>query len=446
MTKVQTRVQDALKRLMTLHPAEIDLSLDRILRLLEKLGNPHLALPPVFHIAGTNGKGSTGAFVRALLEAEGKRVHVYTSPHLVRFNERIRLGEKGAFVSDRKLLEALEAVETAADGQAITFFEATTAAAFWLFAREPADVVVLEVGLGGILDATNVIPDPLVSIITPISLDHEDFLGNDLAGIAKEKAGIIKPERPVISATQQEAVLPVLERQAARNKAPFQLFGQEFSAYEERGRLVYQDENGLFDLVLPKLPGRHQLENAGVALAAVRAAGFLQDPTAFSPQVEKALRNVNWPARMQSLTDGGLVDELPLLTDIWVDGGHNPGAGQVAATFMADLEEQSSRPLFLVAGMMKTKDPVGFFANFEGLARHVLTVPLTTTSLGRSPAELAQYVRQAGIEATPCETLDEALRELKGHLADQMSPGRVLFCGSLYLAGEVLQENGTPPT
>lgn len=446
MSKHAALVQDALKRLMTLHPSEIDLSLERIERVLARLDHPHHKLPPVFHIAGTNGKGSTGAFIRALLEAQGQRVHVYTSPHLVRFNERIRLGETGALVSDRKLLEALEAVETAADGQPITFFEATTAAALWLFAREPADVVILEVGLGGILDATNVISSPLVSVITPVSLDHENFLGNDLAGIAREKAGIIKPGRPVVCGRQQDAAMRVIEYHAARAKAPLQVIAQDFTAFEERGRLVYQDEGGLVELYPPKLPGDHQIDNAGLAVAAVRAGGFLCEPQSITPAVEKALRSVNWPARMQSLTDGGLIDELPLLTDVWVDGGHNPGAGEVVARFMADLEEQSSRPLYLVAGMMTTKDPVGYFSQFAGLARHVLTVPLTTTTMGRSPAELAQFARQAGLAATPCASFDDALKELKGHLADTMIPGRVLFCGSLYLAGEVLEANGTLPT
>lgn len=439
-----TELAAALDRLMTLHPKEIDLSLDRMHRVLNALGNPEKHLPPTFHVAGTNGKGSTGACIRALLEAQGKRVHVYSSPHLVRFNERIRLGATRSFVEDGPLLDAIERVIAANAGEALTFFEATTAVALLLFAEHPADYLVLEVGLGGILDATNVIEEPLVSVITPISKDHENFLGDDLGGIAGEKAGIIKWERPVVVGLQEDVCRDVIERQAARRKAPVEFLGQDFTAWEEGGRLVYQDEKGLLELAPPKLPGAHQAANAGLALAALRAAELLDDTTAIAA-CDKALRNINWPARLQPLYEGKLIEQLPANSEVWVDGGHNPGAAKVIASFLADLSEKSSRPTFLVAGMMETKDPTGFFAEFEGLVQEVICVPLTTTHMGRTPDALCEIVQESGLKASSANDLKAAISSIRERYDTLQEPLRIVFGGSLYLAGEVLDKNQTPP-
>ncbi len=437
-------IKAALNRLMKLHPDEIDLSLDRMHRVMKALGSPEARIPPVFHIAGTNGKGSAGASIRALLEAQGKTVHVYSSPHLVRFNERIRLGGTGRFIEDDALLNAIECVEKANDGHELTFFEATTAVAFYLFANNPADYLVLEVGLGGVLDATNVVEKPLVSVISPISKDHENFLGNSLEDIALEKAGIIKPGCPVVVGPQVDVVRDVIENKAGREHAPIWFHGQEFFAGEEGGRLVYQDEFGLLDLSPPKLAGFHQLSNSGLALAALRAAGLLESDEARAA-CDKALRSINWPARMQPLYDGKLFDELPENSEVWVDGGHNPGAARVISAFLADLTDKASRPTYLVMGMMSTKDPEGFFEQFEGLAKHVICVPLTTTCAGRSPIELAQIAQHAGLSASAHGSMDRAIEEIRHRALNEEEAPRILFGGSLYLAGDVLERNGTVP-
>src|SRR4051812_46637151 len=293
-------VDSIVERLTALHPKRIDLSLERIERLLAALDHPERKLPPVIHVAGTNGKGSTVAFLRAMLEAAGKRTHVYTSPHLVRFNERFRLGEagEGRLASDAELSAALEECERANGGLPITVFEITTAAAFLLFSRHPADVLVMEVGLGGRLDATNVIARPLASVIAPIAVDHTEFLGDTLDKIAAEKAGIIKRGVPVVVAAQHRDAMAVIEREATRLRAPLKIAGDDWTATEERGRLVYQDDNGLLDLPAPKLYGRHQFENAGLAIAALRALAVLKiPPAAYEVGVVKA----DWPARLQRL-------------------------------------------------------------------------------------------------------------------------------------------------
>ena len=433
------QVTAILERLLALHPREIDLSLGRMERLLAALDHPERKLPPVIHVAGTNGKGSTTAAMRAIMEAAGKRVHVYTSPHLVAFNERIRLG--GTLVDDVRLTAALDACELANGGAEITFFEITTAAAFLLFSEEPADALLLEVGLGGRLDATNVIDRPAVSVITSISMDHERYLGASLEGIALEKAGVIKQGVPVITAAQDDIALQAIERVALRNRSPIRIFGQDFAAYEENGRLIYQDENGLFDFPLPALRGHHQFENAGLAIAALRAAGLLPEV----PAVEKGLQTIDWPGRLQPLMHGRIVEQCPQGAEIWLDGGHNPGAGVVVAAFMGAQEERCSRPLYVVCGMLNTKDPVGFFRAFEGLARHVATIPLSATENGRDPFELADSAREAGLEATPFESLEAALADVSACAKKDGEPPRILICGSLYLVGEVLALNGTPP-
>lgn len=436
-------VDSILARLTALHPKRIDLSLERLERLLAALGNPERKLPPVIHVAGTNGKGSTIAFLRAILEAAGLSVHVYTSPHLVHFNERFRLGRRGGegeLVSDAELSAALEECERANAGAPITVFEMTTAAGMLLFSRKPADVLLLEVGLGGRLDATNVIDKPLVSIITPVSLDHLDFLGDTLAKIAFEKAGIIKQGVPVVVAAQHREALDVIERQAARLKAPIRIAGENWTATEERGRLVYQDDNGLLDLPAPRLFGRHQFENAGLAIAALRAIPELKlSPAAFETGIAKA----DWPARLQRLSTGRLVDLIPPGAELWLDGGHNPDGGRTIAAALADLEERVSRPLVMIVGMLATKDASGFLRNFAGLARRMIAVPVPDADKPLSADDVAAAANAVGVQAVARGNIDEALDVVRK--LDLDPPPRILITGSLYLAGDVLRQNGTEP-
>ena len=430
-------------RLAALHPKRIDLSLGRIERLLAALDHPERKLPPVIHVAGTNGKGSTIAFMRAILEAAGKRVHVYSSPHLVRFNERYRLGApgEGRLVGDDELMAALEECERANAGHAITVFEITTAVGLLLFARHPADVLLLEVGLGGRLDATNVVDHPLATVITRIAIDHTDFLGDTLEKIAAEKAGILKRGTPAIIAAQARDALAVIERQAARLNAPLKIAGEDWTATEERGRLVYQDEAGLFDLPAPKLYGRHQFENAGLAIAALRAIKPLKiAPSAYEAGMVKA----DWPARLQRLAAGRLVELIPAGSELWLDGGHNPDGGRAIAAALADLEERVSRPLVLIVGMLASKDCAGFLSNFTGLARRLIAVPMPGAEKGLSAEAVADAARAIGLPATSRDNLDEALDAARK--LDLDPPPRILITGSLYLAGDVLRENGKLPS
>ncbi len=429
-------------RLTALHPKRIDLSLDRIERLLAALDHPERKLPPVIHVAGTNGKGSTIAFMRAILEAAGKRVHVYSSPHLVRFNERYRLGVagEGVLVSDSELSATLEECERANAGAPITVFEITTAVGLMLFARHPADVLLMEVGLGGRLDATNVVDRPLATVITRVAIDHTDFLGDTLEKIATEKAGILKRQTPAIVAAQARDVLAVIERQAAKLNAPLKIAGEDWTATEERGRLVYQDEAGLLDLPAPKLYGRHQFENAGLAIAALRAVKpFKISPAAFEAGMVKA----DWPARLQRLAAGRLVDLAPAGSELWLDGGHNPDGGRAIAAALADLEERVSRPLVLIVGMLANKDCAGFLSNFTGLARRMIAVPVPGAEKGLTAEAVADAARAIGLPATSRDNLDKALEAARK--LDLDPPPRILITGSLYLAGEVLRENGTLP-
>ncbi|AJY47941.1 bifunctional folylpolyglutamate synthase/dihydrofolate synthase [Martelella endophytica] len=434
-----------IEHLLQLHPKGIDLSLDRIAVLLAKLGNPHLSLPPVIHIAGTNGKGSASAFSRALLEAAGLSVHVHSSPHLVHWHERFRIGGPGgasAFVDDALLAETLRRVEAANAGVKATVFELLTAAAFVLFADIPADAVILEVGLGGRFDATNIIEKPAVSVVMPISLDHQAYLGDKVELIAAEKAGIMKPGVPVVIGQQDfEAAEEVLIATADRLGCPLHLYGQDFSAHEEHGRLVYQDGDGLLDLPLPALPGRHQYANAAAAIAAVKAAGFSVDEHA----VEQAMLNVFWPARLQRLTSGELVQLAPIGSEMWVDGGHNPGAGEVIAEALAGFEERDPRPLFLIIGMINTKDPFGFFEHFAGLAHYVYCAPIRGTEATIDPVALASSAADAGLSAEPVSSISEALEAIAFRLKPDQPAPRILIGGSLYFAGNALAENGTPP-
>jgi dihydrofolate synthase / folylpolyglutamate synthase len=437
-----SHIDNIVARLTALHPRRIDLSLDRLQRLLAVLGHPERKLPPVIHVAGTNGKGSTIAFLRAILEAGGKRVHAYTSPHLVRFNERFRIGRAGEsrLVTDEELIATMEECERANSGAAITVFEITTAVGLLLFARHPADVLLLEVGLGGRLDATNVIDNPLTTIITRISVDHSDFLGSSLGKIAAEKAGILKRGVPAVVASQPRDVLAVIERQAARLAAPLKIAGADWTATEERGRLVYQDETGLLDLPAPKLYGRHQFENAGLAITALRATSqFAISPATYEVGMVKA----DWPARMQRLADGRLVDIAPVGSEFWLDGGHNPDGGRAIAAALADLEERVPRPLILIVGMLASKDCQGFLSNFTGLARRMIAVPIPHAETAMSAEAVAGIARDIGLSATSRDDLSEALDAVRK--LDLDPPPRIVVTGSLYLAGEALRQNGTVP-
>ncbi len=426
-----------LDRLLSLHPKRIDLVLDRIERLLAQLGHPERRLPPVLHVAGTNGKGSVCAFSRAMLEAQGLRVHVYTSPHLVRFHERIRLA--GRLIGEEELAAALEECERVNAGAPITFFEITTAAAFLCFSRHPADALVLEVGLGGKYDATNVIARPRMTVITPVGFDHQEFLGSGLGSIAAEKAGIVKPGVPLVMGPQDDVPQDVIARRADALGAPLFMFGQQFFAYREHGRLVYQDENGLLDLPPPRLVGPHQIENAATAIAAIRHGGWGSEAA-----IEKGLRQVDWPARMQRLTQGPLVDLAPKSAEIWLDGGHNPQGAAAIARTIADFEERAGKPLYLVCGMLKMKDAIGFLSAFRGLARHVATVAIDGEPASRGAGELYDAARVVGLDAGPAEDLEDAMMQIAAYARARPQEGapRILICGSLYLAGRVLEENG----
>jgi dihydrofolate synthase / folylpolyglutamate synthase len=433
---------EVIARLSALHPRRIDLGLERMHRLLERLEHPERKLPPVVHVAGTNGKGSTIAYLRAILEAAGLRVHVYTSPALVRINECFRLGRPGGgiLVGDDELRGALEECERANAAAPITIFEIETAAAFWLFARHPADVVLLEVGLGGRLDATNVIDAPLASVIAPVSMDHTEFLGDTLGSIGGEKAAIIKRNSPVICAEQAPEAMAMIEQQAKRMHAPLYAAGEAWHVNVERGRLVYQDDRGLMDLSAPKLFGRHQFDNAGLAIATLRAQNrFKIEPAAF----ETGIVNAEWPARMQRLASGALLEQAPSACEIWLDGGHNADGGRVAAATLGDLEERVSRPLVVIAGMMANKDAGAFLANFAGLTRHVIAVQIPDRDGAMPPDRLADAARSLGMRVETSGSVEAALRSLT-RLAYEVPP-RILITGSLYLAGHVLAANGTPP-
>jgi len=441
----QTTAADAIEHLMGLHPKGFDLSLDRITGLLERLGNPHENLPPVIHIAGTNGKGSAASFCRAVMEAQGSSTHVHTSPHLVHWNERYRIGQKGGpgqLVEDAAFVDAIRRVAKANDGRAITVFELLTAVMFVLFSEHPADAAIVEVGLGGRFDATNVIKRPAACLIMPISMDHQAYLGDRVELIAAEKAGIIKPGVPVVLGFQQEdAARDTVESTAERLGCPITIYGQDYHAHEEHGRLVYQDEFGLADLTLPQLPGRHQLANAAAAIRTIKAAGF----DIAEHAMEEGLQRAQWPGRMQRMTDGLVAELAPRGSEIWLDGGHNPAAGHAVAEMIAELEEKRPRPLFLVSGMINTKDPVGYFEAFSGMAKHVYTVPVTGSEAGIDPVVLAEDAADAGLSAQPAASLHQALSLLREDFDMLEAPPRILIGGSLYLVGDVLRENGIQP-
>ena len=413
-----------LQRMMTLHPKIIDLTLDRMERLLAALDHPERKLPPVIHLAGTNGKGSTQAMIRAGLEAAGLRVHAYTSPHLARFHERIRLA--GELIGEDALSTLLDECITANGPDPITFFEATTCAGFLAFARVPADYLLLEVGLGGRLDATNVVDKPALTIITPVSLDHQQYLGNTLAAIAGEKAGIIKRGVPCVVGPQAPEGLEAIEAKAARMAAPLYVYGQHWHCLAERGRMVFQDENGLLDLPLPNLPGPHQVQNAGAAVMALRVLA--------KGDAEAAVAHAYWPARMQRLQQGPLVELAPD-AELWLDGGHNPAGGEAVAATLAAMPK---RPTHLICGMLNTKDVSGYMRPLAPHATSLSAVSIPGEAATLPASETCAAARDAGIAATEAASVQAALEDI----AKRDPKARVLICGSLYLAGHILRENG----
>lgn len=415
-----------LQRMMTLHPKVIDLTLDRMLRLLAALDHPERRLPPVIHIAGTNGKGSTQAMIRAGLQAAGHCVHAYTSPHLARFHERIRLA--GELIDEDHLTALLDECMAANGPEPITFFEITTAAALLAFARTPADYLLLEVGLGGRLDATNVVENPALTIITPVSLDHQHYLGDTVTAIAGEKAGILKRGVPCVVGPQTAEGLAAIEARADRLGAPLLVHGQHWHAWAERDGMVFQDDTGLLQLPRPNLPGPHQIDNAGAAVMALRHLGF------GAAECEAAVSGADWPARMQRLRHGPLVDLAPGV-ELWLDGGHNPAGGQALA---ATLAAMPPRPTFAICGMLNTKDIAGYLSPLAPhlAALHAVSIPGEANTL---PAEVtAQAARTTGIPADEAQSVAAALSAI----TSTHPQARVLICGSLYLAGAVLRENG----
>lgn len=410
------------ERLRARHPQRIDLSLDRMKALCAALGDPQLRLPPVIHVAGTNGKGSTVALIRAIAEAAGLKVHVYTSPHLVRFNERIRLA--GELISDAQLGGILDRIEAVA-GQA-TVFESTTAAAFVAMSETPADLAIIEVGLGGVLDATNVIERPLLSVITPVDLDHAEFLGTSLRGIAIEKAGILKPGARGLVARQSEEAMTAIEEVAQAVHAPLTVMGVDFDAWAERGGLAFQDQERFLDLPAPALSGPHQIANAGLAVAVALELDLPEQAIA------EGLLAVRWPARLQRLSAGPYGEAARAAeAELWLDGGHNPHAGRALAIALAERQARAPRPTALIVGMLANKDAGGFFEALRDSDASVFTVPFDGAAA--EPEALAAVARGHGLGAQASGDVRQALEH-----ALRLGAGRVVICGSLYLAGEVL--------
>ena len=430
VTDPKAAVAAALDRLARLHPKRIDLSLNRLHRLLAALGNPERRLPPVIHVAGTNGKGSTLAFQRAMLEATGRKVHAYTSPHLVRFNERIVLA--GAEISDVRLADVLDRCEAANGDAPITFFEVTTAAAFLAFAETPADIVLLEVGLGGRLDATNVVAAPQVTAITRVSTDHTEFLGDTIAKIAAEKAGIAKAGVPLVVGPQTDpAVVDTICARAEDVGAPVHVGGRDWTIEQQGDGFAVHLDGRSIQSPSPGLPGAHQIDNAATAIASL---GFVLSDAGLADAIS-GIASARWPARLQRLTTGPLVDAVPEGTAVWLDGGHNDSAGAALAAWLAN---RSQRPVAVIVGMLSTKDPAEFLRPLGGHADHLIAVPVQESAAGLAPGALALAAEQAGFrQAGTAASPLAGLRALgaAGEFAT------ILICGSLYLAGEVLQEN-----
>lgn len=425
-------VQRALERFTALYPKLIDLSLERMYRLLADLGNPHSRLPPVIHVAGTNGKGSTIAAMRSVLEASGYKVHVYTSPHLVRFAERIRL--VGALIDEGLLAELLHHVEVVNAGRPITFFEVTTALAFMAFSQIPADVVLLETGMGGTYDATNVISRPLTTVITSISMDHMQYLGDTIAKIAQEKANIMKSGVACVSVAQPADAIAVLDATATRIGAPLKMQDRQwFIDRDDPTGLRFRGERETWRIPSPNLLGRHQHQNIGAALAALEQSGFAIPSFA----LRSGMRAIDWPARAQRLRTGPLVQALPWSWEVFLDGGHNAGGGQAIAALIDDYWRD--RPLHVVAGMLNTKAAEDFLVSLAPRAKSFTAVPVPGHAAAYVPESLAQVAAKVGfsnvgVAASPLDAVDR----IKALTPAQ---GRMLVCGSLYLAGEVLKEN-----
>jgi dihydrofolate synthase/folylpolyglutamate synthase len=426
MTLQNQDIKDALARFEQLHPKSIDLSLDRLRRLLDQLGNPQEHLPPTVHIAGTNGKGSVIAHLRAMAEADGKIVHVYTSPHLVRFHERVRIG--GSLIDDETLMGLLREIEDVNNGSTLTLFEATTALAFLAFARSPADLCLLETGLGGRLDATNCIKSPKLCLITALGLDHQDYLGSSLPEIAAEKAGIFKNGAELLSLDQPDEALRILEQKALSLGARLICEGRDFHTSKDNDRLVFETADRLLDLPLSRLTGPHQVHNAGLAIMAALKLGIKTDA------IETGLRNVNWPARMQAITKGSLVTRLNAHSELWLDGAHNPHAALALKETLINLHNQNPAELVIIFGQLKTKDarefmeilnPLGPQWRFTGFD-HPLSL---------RPVELQQQALSLGIRAHIYNDLVSAIS------VKSSSSQRVLIAGSLYLAGEALSQS-----
>ena len=419
----------ALQRLQGLHPKKIDLSLDRVQRLLAALGRPEQRLPPLIHVAGTNGKGSTTAFLRAMAEAAGLRTHVYTSPHLVRFAERIRIA--GELISDTELAAVLDEVERVNAGEPITFFELTAAAAFHAFAAHPADLAIIEVGLGGRFDATNVIPCPAVAVVAPVDYDHKEFLGDDLGGIAREKAGILKPGGRAVVARQADAAREAIAAEGARVGADLTWMGTDFDIWRAGDGVAWQGADRLLDLPLPALPGQHQIDNAGLAIAAALTLG---EPRIDAEAIARGLRTVRWPARLQRLTAG----PLAALTDragcdLWLDGGHNPHAARALVTHLQGLRARDGRPVTVIMGLLANKDAAGVLEPFAGQDFRLIFTDFAATAAA-SAGDLAAVAAGLGLAA---ETAPDVTTAVRMATADGVS-AHVLICGSLYLAGEAL--------
>ena len=430
-----SRTDKILRRLLALHPNKlIDLKLNRIERLLGDLGRPQDKLPPVIHVAGTNGKGSTIAHLRSFLQAAGKKVHVYNSPHLVRFNERIRLA--GKLVSSKRLNKALQTCEEINAEKPITYFEITTAAAFLLFSQVKADYLLLEVGLGGRFDATNVIANPLGAILTPISIDHVEFLGNDLAGIAREKAGIIKKNARCVVGQQTDIARDEIHDEAQKLGVNPIFADQDFQGYAENGRMTYQDEHGLLDLPLSKLTGPFQIQNAALAIAAVR---YFKLPIS-ETQIEAGLARVDWPGRLMPIKTGALFDMLKPGQQLWIDGGHNVAGGKVLVEALNQMAQLDKRPLVLLLGAYANKDMAGYLQNFRDLEPQIFTLPLEDQRTSWDQSELAKMAGGLGFKASSQKNIKKALLETQ-----TINNARIVICGSLHLAGDALAQNKTPP-
>ncbi|RCL03324.1 MAG: dihydrofolate synthase / folylpolyglutamate synthase [Candidatus Tokpelaia sp. JSC161] len=421
---------------------KVDLSLERMRCLLAALGNPHLRLPPVIHIAGTNGKGSASAFLRTILESAGYRVHVYTSPHLVHWRERYRIGLKGGscFINDREFSAALRRVSVA-KSESVTLFELLTAVMFLLFSEYPADVAVIEVGLGGRFDATNVLM-PAVSLIMPVSLDHEFFLGEHIGDIAFEKAGIIKRESPLVIGFQDNEIArdTLIRRASQVGGGPLSIYGRDYIAYEKAGKMRFENQDGLIDLPVPRLIGDFQISNAAAAIETISLGGFKVKERALA----RGLSRVCWPARMQQLLQGKFIDWLPPGVELWLDGGHNPAAGVAVAQFFKERCENKGSPLILICGMINTKDVTNYLRAYKDVALCLCAVPVHLSDSGIPSRTLAELSKSMGIEADSFESVDDALKKILERMR-LFASFLILICGSLYLAGEVLRDNGTPP-